>query len=272
MKIKAFFRLIRVYNLLIVMLAGFIAFNISGLCGSPLPFLRLMIPIILLAAFSNSFNDLMDARLDQDAHPDRPIPKGDISITEATIFNIVLGLLTFASSFLFHRFTTQIIFLIGLALAILYDIYFKKVCFIGNLIVSLLTSFPFLLLALEIGNFSLMWYPVLCAILYNLIREALKDTEDFPNDSKYGYKTLPFYLKEKGVKIYATFLLFALIFSTVFAYRFTFHSPVFLAYMTILWIVLGLRLWREKSFSKLSVYFKEFMIFVILGFWLGGAL
>ncbi len=272
MKIKAFFRLVRVYNLLIVLLAGFIAFNLSGLCGSPLPFFKFIIPIILLAAFSNSFNDFMDASLDRDAHPDRPIPKGDITIKEARIFNIVLGILIFACSFLFSKFTTQVIFLIGFFLAILYDIYFKKVCFVGNLIVSLLTSFPFLLLAIEIGNFSLMWYPVLCAILYNLIREALKDTEDFPNDSKYSYKTLPFYLKEKGVKIYATFLLFALILSTVFAYRFTFHSPVFMAYMIILWIVLGLRLWREKSFSKLSVYFKEFMIFVLLGFWLGGAL
>jgi len=273
-KIRGFLKLMRPLNLLIVIYASFVAFLISGLCGHPAPFFKFLIPILLLAGFSNAFNDIKDARLDEKAHPERPIPSKLLSVQEATVFTVILGLLTFLSSFLYGNgiLTTRIVFLLGLVLVILYDIYLKKVAFVGNLIVSFVTSFPFLILALEIRNFHLLWYPILCAILYNLAREAIKDMEDLGADREFGYKTLPAFLGEKGIKIYVSFLLFLLSIFTVIAYLRVFHRPIFLIFMCFLWLFLGIITWKEKSFSKLSEDFKYCMILILSGFLLGGAL
>uniref|UniRef100_A0A7C2P4P4 Prenyltransferase n=1 Tax=candidate division WOR-3 bacterium TaxID=2052148 RepID=A0A7C2P4P4_UNCW3 len=270
-KIKGFWKLIRPLNLLIVVFASFVAFMITGLCGNPIPFVKFLVPILLLAAFSNSLNDFMDAKLDKKAHPHRPIPSGLLSLKEAFLFIVILGFLAFLSSFFYETSTPRVVFIIGLILAILYDVYFKRIAFIGNFIVSFLTSFPFFLLALEIGSFRLLWYPVLCAIIYNLAREAVKDMEDFSADEEFGYRTLPLYLGERGVKYYVTFLLFLLLVFSIIAYITVFPKAVFLIYMSFLWVYLGLITWREKSFSKLSVVFKYFMILVLTGFLLGGA-
>ncbi|MDI6850878.1 MAG: UbiA family prenyltransferase, partial [bacterium] len=238
-KIKGFLKLIRPLNLLIVIFASFVAFMITGLCGNPISFAKFLIPILLLAAFSNSLNDFMDAKLDEKAHPHRPIPSGLLSLKDALFFNIILGFFAFLSSILYGTQTARAVFVMGLILAILYDVYFKRVAFIGNFIVSFLTSYPFLLLALETGSFHLLWYPVLCAIIYNLAREAVKDMEDFSADEEFGYKTLPVYLGEKGVKYYVTFLLFLLFIFSIIAYFRAFPRAIFVVYMSILWIYLG---------------------------------
>lgn len=272
MRLVAAYKLVRPLNLLIVILATFVSFVISGFCGDPAKFLSFVTPLILLAAFSNSLNDCLDAELDFEAHPSRPIPRGEISIRESRLFTIVLGVLTLGSAFLYRGNITKVIFVAGFFLAVLYDFYLKKIVFFGNFAVSILTSFPFLLMGLEISNFRILWFPVSCSILYNLVRESLKDMEDFKVDQRFGYRTLPFYIGEKGIRIFGVLLLAVMVILTFVAFLSVFHNPIFLISMLVILVYLAFKVLRERSFSRLSVFFKTFMIFVLLAILVGGTL
>jgi len=269
---KGAIKLIRPLNLVIVIFATLVSFAVVRSFEDPVQFLKFVVPLLLLAAFSNCLNDCADAELDKQAHPSRPIAKGEVSVSASKWLSVVLGFLTLVSAMLYTKAVTRWVLIAGFLLAIFYDILLKKVAFVGNLVVSILTSFPFLLMWLETGNWSLMWFPVLCATVYNLGREAVKDMEDFNVDSKFGYKTLPFFLGERGIRIYVSLLLIVLILFTVIAFLKVFRNPVFLVLLSCSFLYLIIRVATEKSFSRLSGVFKNFMIFTLLGITLGGVL
>ncbi|MGB9824318.1 MAG: UbiA family prenyltransferase [Candidatus Hydrothermia bacterium] len=247
-----------------------VSFYVAGILKDCSVLLVFAIPIVLLAAFSNVLNDIMDYELDKKAHPQRPLPRGEVNQVEAFIFLLLILALYVVSIFFLPSIRARFFMVLGIFLAFLYDLFLKRLPFLGNFAVSLLTSFPFLIVAVAFDKFSRLWYPVICAIFYNLAREAVKDAEDFEHDREFGYKTIPLFFGLRGTKIYAASLFFALFILTMIAFKMGFGGWLFFAYMSLMWIFLILLLFVEKSLSRLSKVFKAFMILIIAGFLIGG--
>lgn len=269
MNLWAYFILLRPLNLLIVLFATFISFYLARILVDFGLFVRFSVPILILAGFSNALNDLLDVEIDRKAHPERPLPKGAIGRRGAVFYVLLLFFLNVFTAFFIPSLWARFLILLAIALSMTYNFILKKLPFVGNLTVSLLTALPFWVVAISFKKFDILWFPVVCSVYYNLLREAIKDAEDFPYDSAFGYKTLPYFLGEKGLRYYCFFLLLNLMGFTYWAFKTGFGDWRSLAILESIWVLLGVWLLSEKSYSKLSRVLKAFMMLVLLGLGLG---
>lgn len=136
-------------------------------------------------------NDIIDIEIDRVNNPDRPLPSGLISITEAKILMItyiILGLIFSIQLTIYNFFIALGFWILGLA----YNKHLKRRGFVGNLVVSASVAIPFIY-----GSIGVFGYPTqlslvfaLLAFLANTGREIIKGIIDLEGDRKYDVKTL----------------------------------------------------------------------------------
>jgi 4-hydroxybenzoate polyprenyltransferase len=117
---------------------------------------------------------------------------------------------------------------------------------VGNLIVAIFTAVvPFVVVIFEIPLLNQEYREILIAnkmnfnnllawvggfsffaFLSTLIREIIKDIEDFEGDSAYGRSTMPVLLGIKFTKVVVIILILAIIASLIYVYvRFLYYNP-----------------------------------------------
>ncbi|TFG08155.1 MAG: hypothetical protein EU539_03190 [Promethearchaeota archaeon] len=191
------------------------------------PFNILVINLILgvltyfaIAASGMIINDIYDLEIDKINRPNRPLPRGELSITQA---RVLFGL-TFGIGVLLSIFHWLFFDLSGLnvLLAIffgfigwLYAAWGKKSGFYGNLIVSV--SFSIGLIYGAILNSSLIpiyiYFFFLTSFFLLLSREIVKGCEDIEGDREEGVKTLAIRLGiKKAMASAVVFEILAIIF------------------------------------------------------------
>jgi len=166
---------------------------------------------VLIAAAGYIINDYFDLNIDQINKPDRVIVNNAVSRRWAIFWHLVLSLLGlfFTVLALPPSLFWYLIFanLLSILLLWLYSTNFKKQLLIGNVIISILTSWVVLILFFsktplsvdniitadhkEIRLFRLTMLYAGFAFIISLIREVLKDMEDRVGDARYGCKTMP---------------------------------------------------------------------------------
>lgn len=145
--------------------------------GDPAAIALASLAAIALTAAANSWNDLADIEIDIFAHPRRPLPSGALSpgaaeriamaaataaVIAATAVSALLGVAT-----------------VGVLLLMrLYSPWLKRAGFVGNLVVSVLASLPFLYGSYAVGSWRSGIPLVLLAIPLHLARELAKDLDD----------------------------------------------------------------------------------------------
>ncbi|MBQ7189880.1 MAG: UbiA family prenyltransferase [Kiritimatiellae bacterium] len=145
---RAWLALCRVPNLLTVPgepVAGFLLASAPDAQQLSLHALLLVVGCSLcLYLFGLVLNDVMDVEEDRRDRPDRPIPSGAISIHQARIFAVLVGLLGLNLATLLNRPT--LFAAVALAtLIFLYDAFLKRVPVIGVLAMGLCRGGSFLL-------------------------------------------------------------------------------------------------------------------------------
>ena len=234
---KAFFKLIRVQNLLIIAVTQYlmrwsiiyplliklsvvsneevIHFKNFGLQFNEFYFALLVLSTILITGAGYVINDYFDIKTDVFNHPDNVIVGRKISRRAVMLIHIVMNFTGVALgifiSFLIHLPALAVIFLLIPGLLWFYSTTYKRQFLIGNIIVSFLTGLvPFMVVLFEIpclnaeygtvmidyhANFNILFGWVggfaIFAFWLTLIRELIKDMEDFEGDREYGRKTLP---------------------------------------------------------------------------------
>ena len=234
---KAFFKLIRVQNLLIIAVTQYlmrwsiiyplvnnlsvvsnekvIHFKDFGLQFNEFYFALLVLSTMLITGAGYVINDYFDIKTDVFNRPDNVIVGRKISRRFAMLIHIVMNFmgvtLGILISFLIHLPTLAVIFLIIPGLLWFYSTSYKRQFLIGNIIVSFLTGLvPFMVVLFEVpclnaeygkvmvdynANFNILlgWVGgfAIFAFWLTLIRELIKDMEDFEGDREYGRKTLP---------------------------------------------------------------------------------
>jgi 4-hydroxybenzoate polyprenyltransferase len=296
--IKALFRLIRLPNLLIVAASQILIryFVILPLLKQEQMTLQLsgglfgwlVVATVLITAGGYVINDYFDRKMDMVNRPGSVIVGKQIYPRQAMAYHIVFsisGILigTWVSSRAGLLYLSLIYFMVS-GLLWFYSTTYKKELLLGNIIVALLTALvPFLVLLYELpllarnygsgathmAGYLLIWVLgfSLFAFLLNLVREIVKDAEDFEGDQAYGKRTVPVVWGMRVTRWIAAVLLFISAFLLLLAWNLFIPDPVTLLYFILLLIIpifiatgLVLRGRSRKSFHIASLLLKYIMI------------
>lgn len=151
----------------------------------------LSLSTVCIAAAGYIINDYFDVKIDIVNKPERVVVGRYLKRRWAmgahqvlNIFGAVLGLLVNYWVFLINVFSITLLWF--------YSERFKRMPFIGNFIVSLLTGFSLLILTVNYPeNRHLVFIYAVFSFFISLIREIIKDMEDIRGDEAHGCRTLP---------------------------------------------------------------------------------
>ena len=300
--IGAFFRLVRWPNLISIALTQFLFYYCVYL---PLyhstdthRIVWLITASVFIAAAGYIINDYFDLNIYQINKPEKNVFVRTIHRRWAIIWHFILNLAGIIATILavgFHKWYLVLANLICIMLLWFYSTSFKRQLLIGNIVISLLTSWTVLIVffaftepnnaimtndPIGVKFFRIAFLYASFAFIISLIREAIKDMEDMEGDARYGCKTLPIVGGIRTTKIYTTVWMFVLMAALAILqlYVLQFGWWPAIAYSIILVILplfqIFLRLRRannSKEFAVLSNLTKLVMLTGILSmifFWI----
>ena len=166
--------------------------------------------VMLFTGAGNAMNDIKDAEIDKTAHPMRPLPSGQLTLSQAGRFTSLLWVLSVAAhvgglmaveAAVSIYLPTALIYILAVVLMVTYDHgpATKNRGLSGNIVISLLVGAVILYGASAVGGFALpvIWWIFGVVFLTNLAREMVKDCMDMEAD-RGSRQTLPMtYGKEK---------------------------------------------------------------------------
>lgn len=251
-------------------------------------FFLLVLATALICAGGYVINDYFDVQIDAVNKPDKQIIGKKIAPEKAfnfylilTVFGLGLGVYL---SLAIDYWKLVTIFVVVIALLYLYSIAFKRMVFIGNFIVALLTAISVIIVMLfEPSLYNLArpgdyYIAGLCtkyimgisffAFALTVVREIVKDIQDIEGDRKYNAKTLPVkYGARRTVLIAELFLLVTI--GGLLYLNFTVFNifgNIYLIYILVLvafLLFIGFRLFNagtKKEYGVISTLLKISMV------------
>ncbi len=247
-----FLKLIRIKNLLIVALTQYAmrflvlepALKLGNfeLQFSNLNFSLLVLTTVLITAGGYVINDYFDTKTDLLNRPKTVIVGRHISrrttMAMHSVFNVIAIILGFYISYNIGIYQLGFIFVLTTGLLWYYSTSYKRQFLIGNLIVAFMTAMvPLMVILFELpllnkeygsqvlsmnSNFNHLFFWVVgfsaLAFLSTLIREIIKDMEDFEGDSAYGRNTIPIILGMTATKTIVLSLIIIMLCSLGFVF------------------------------------------------------
>ncbi|HOT13810.1 MAG TPA: geranylgeranylglycerol-phosphate geranylgeranyltransferase [Bacteroidales bacterium] len=221
---KHFIKLIRYKNLAIIAGVMYILryglilplLTSNGLANqlTHIQFLLLTIATVFIAAGGYIINDVYDVDIDKINKPEKLIIGKYIRLRTAE--NIYVGLTLIAIicgayvSYTVNLRSLSLLFPIVAGLLYFYSTSYKSTVLLGNVAIAAITALvPFMVIIFELPlltikyasftgssfnfNFIIAWIAFYSAFAFisTLLREILKDMEDFEGDEAYGKKTIP---------------------------------------------------------------------------------
>ena len=187
-KVTSLIKITRPINAAMASIGVVLGFWFSGANFPLINLILLIITAICALGYGNIINDIKDAEGDKINHPERPIPKGEISKTQALTFAILLAVISLVTSntvSILHGVAT----LIPLLILTLYTLFLKGVPLLGNIVISMLVAYTLVFGGIGSPMVSVVVVPALLAFLLNLCREIVKDMQDKAGDLKVGVHT-----------------------------------------------------------------------------------
>ena len=157
--------------------------------------------VLAFMAGGNSLNDYIDLEIDRTAHPERPLPMGEIAPRTAKIIGISgIAIACLLSVAMMSAIVTAAV-VIAAALMVSYELFLKQRGFVGNITIAVLTGMIFLFGGAVVDNIEGNIIVAAMAVLVSIGREIAKDIQDM--DSDEGRKTLPMMIGVKRASIVA---------------------------------------------------------------------
>ena len=274
--LTGFVKLTRVQNLLIIALAQYLSaiFLVGPSTHWKLYLLDLNLffisfSTVIIAAAGYMINDYYDVKVDYVNKPDQVIV-GKV-LTRRSVM-VVHTILNFTGIFvgIMISYKIGIINFIAASLLWLYSNQLKRMPFIGNLAVSLLTALSITIIAIhykdsEVAIFLYAFF----AFVTTLVREIIKDIEDMVGDEKFGSKTLPIIWGVRKTKqfIYLLSILFLAILGYLIVMNYFPQINALILIIVSPVIVLNYLLYRadtKRHYNRLSLFTKFFILTGIL--------
>ena len=266
------FRLTRFPNLLIIALTQYMtavfltgdSLSILAKLTDPDLFL-LTSSTLMLAASGYIINDYYDVKIDYINKPQRVIVGKVLKRRVAMIWQMGLNVAGIFIGFilspwigLVHCFSAFMLWF--------YSNQLKRLPFIGNLIIAILTGLAVVVVAILFRekNWLIITYAYF-AFGITLVREIIKDMEDLKGDENFGCKTLPIVWGIRKTKQFL-FLLLAIFMMSIFYFVMKAGNPILSTYFVFMAVPAGFFLLylaqadTKKKFKNLSTFCKLFIL------------
>lgn len=292
------------YAILIPLLKNLYVYTDAGLVKVPdlqpqlmnFQFLCLVLATIFLTAAGYVINDYFDTKTDLLNRPERVIVGKAITRRKAMTIHIVLNTLGVGFGFYVSLSIGMpflgIVFAIVAGLLWFYSTTYKRQFLIGNILVAFLTGLvPFMVVVFEIPpllknyNELLISYQVniihivywiggfaFFAFMTTLIRELIKDMEDFRGDKVIGRRSMPVVLGLKYTKSIVIMLIIITIMALLWVFLFYLSDMITLVYMIIglllplLFLVYSLIKASSKKAFHFASLFSKFIMLAGMGY------
>ena len=184
-------QILRPLNMILSLFAVFIAaWLVNGITSPLLPYTALV--VLCFAGASNILNDVLDIHIDEVNRPDRVLSSGRLKVRDALIIMSALYALGIMATSYLHPLGRQIALILVFPLLVLYTPLFKRMPFIGNLVVGSILGLVFIFTEGAItGHVDKMWIPFCLGATLSTIRELVKDAVDMDGDAVGDLQTFP---------------------------------------------------------------------------------
>jgi 4-hydroxybenzoate polyprenyltransferase len=274
--IGGFYRLIRVPNLLIIVLTQYLSrIFLIGPRQEWRAYLLdqrlflLVLSTVLIAAAGYIINDYYDVKIDTINKPKRVVIGRMLRRRMAMISHSVLNALGLAIGLYLGKAVLFFNF-IAIFLLWLYSNQLKRLPFIGNVVVALLTSASLFILAVYYQqNQQFVYTYAVFAFFISLIREIIKDMEDVKGDASFGCQTLPIVWGMRRTKV-LLYILMALFLVVVFSMAKHLHPYmighfILLVFLPLVWLIFRLmKADTRREYNYMSGLCKFIMLSGIL--------
>ena len=221
-KIFNFLILVRIINVAIGAIAVYIAaviinddillkdiYNIIGI-------------VALSMALGNVINDYEDIETDKISHPNRPYARDTIKVPQIKFLLLILSISVIILSLTLTVKTTLFLYVCILPALFFYTRYLKTIPVLGNIIIAFLLSSIFIFTELYITNdFRILLIPSTLIFGLSLLRELLKDIQDYSGDHISKIKTLPVVIGKQNAIYYA--IVYIMIFGILLAVSYFYY-------------------------------------------------
>ena len=269
--VESFLRLTRAWNLLIIVFAQyFTAFFLAKAdIFRDFNLFLLSLSTVLIAAGGYVINDYYDVKIDYVNNPERVVVGKTIHRRFAILFHIALSVLGVFIG-LFVSWKLAVVNVFSVSVLWFYSNLLKRLPFIGNFTVALLTGASIaIIILLYSTNTVLILIYALFSFFMTLVREIIKDMEDLKGDNTFGCKTLPIVwgVRKTKITLYLLIVLFSL---TVVIINYLYVNLeviyfVMLLFVPLAWLVTRLvRADTKKDYGWLSSFCKVIMLLGIL--------
>jgi 4-hydroxybenzoate polyprenyltransferase len=209
---NGFVKLIRLQNLLIIVLTQYLAalFLLEGIHLFNIDLFLLSLSTVILAAAGYLINDYYDVKIDYINKPERVIVGKLIKRRVVIFWHTALNIIAIAIGAYLDWRIGVIYFFVAFTLW-LYSNLLKRYPFIGNFTVALLTGLSISMITLYFQQKDILVNTyALFAFSISLIREIVKDMEDWKGDANFGCKTLPIVwgIRRTKILLYVLIVLF----------------------------------------------------------------
>lgn len=269
--VESFLRLTRAWNLAIIVFAQYFTayFLAKADVLHDLSLFLLSLSTVLIAAGGYVINDYYDVKIDFVNDPERVVVGKTIHRRFAILLHIALSILGVAIGLLVS-WKLALVNVLSVSLLWFYSNLLKRLAFIGNFTVALLTgaSIAIILLLYDINTVLILIYS-LFSFFMTLVREIIKDMEDLKGDNTYGCKTLPIVWGIRKTKV-TLYLLIALFSITVIVINYYYVKLpmiylVMLLFVPLAWLTARLvRADTKRDYGWLSSFCKVIMLLGIL--------
>lgn len=270
------FAVVRGYNIALLILAQYL--TSLYILAPHLPLQTVMFDpqlfaLVLATALSTAagfiINNFYDAEKDRINRPQKYLLEHLISLRTQLLLYFILNSLALVVA-CFASFKALLFFTFFMAAIGLYSSSLKRLFWISNLIATALVVFPFFAITLYFKNFQAqIFFHALYLFLVILIRDIIKDLENYKGDWVTRYQTLPIVFGHRTTKIILSILIL-LSFIPIYALIYRDLGPIVYYYYWSILFLLGVGFWlwwgsSQKTYLWLHNWLKVHILLGVLG-------
>lgn len=274
LKFFSLFSVVRGYNILVVVIAQYLASVYIFAPDIPVRAVLLDVNLLMLVLASSAtiaggyiINNFYDSEKDLINKPRKTMLDRLVSQNTKLSFYFILNFLAvvFAS---YVSFKAVIFFALYIFAIWFYSHRLKKKPMIGNVVSAILTVTPFFAIFIYYKNFEqVVFAHALFLFLLVSMRELTKDLENIKGDLALGYRTVPVVHGENVSKIMLTVVAFlTIVAAIVIVLFFEIGHMTYFFYLSILLLLLFLLiLWKSNTKTHYLILHNILKFIIVLG-------
>ncbi len=274
-KLAGLFFSVRGYNLLVIVLAQYLAaifilspneLSLSDVLLDINLFILVLCNALVIAA-GYLINSFYDSEKDLINKPYKTFLDNAVSQqTKLSIYFIINFISVILASYISFR---AVLFFSGFIFGIwFYSHKIKRITFLGNVVAALLAITPFFAVFIYYKHLEfVIFFHATFLFLLILIREIIKDLESLKGDFAQDYKTIPVIYGEQRTKILLSCLIaIAIVLNGLFLYYFNLGYMVFYFYLSFLaYIGLGFLVWISSKKIHFRILHNLLKLLIVVG-------